>query len=94
MFPGGDNAGASLPTPGGGSPGPGGGYPVDPPAEADPQAQITALRVATIVQAVRQLGMMYPAANPELRQITELMTQVQQKILNAQPAQQPAAPPV
>ena len=84
---------SALPVPGDQS-APGGGFPVSPPPPADAQAQKTALLVAAVVQAARQLGMMYPAANQEMRTVLNLMTQVQQKIVNSRPAPEPSAPPV
>ena len=84
----------SLPTPvGGENPGPG-GSPVAPPQPPNPQAQMTAMLVAGIVQNARRLGMMYPAAQEEMRSITNLIQRAQGKIVNSQPAPETSAPPV
>lgn len=85
----------SLPTPGGGDAGPGpAGAPVAQPQPPNPQAQMTAMMVAGIVQNARRLGMMYPAAQEEMRSITNLIQRAQGKIVNSQPAPESSAPPV
>ena len=78
----------------GASPGPGGGYPVDQPAQPDPQAATTAMLVGQLVQSARRIGVMYPAANEEMRTILNLMSKVQSKIVNSKPAPEVSAPPI
>ena len=76
------------------NPGPGGGYPVDQPAQPDPQAATTAMLVGQLVQSARRLAMMYPAASEEMRTILNLMSRVQSKIVNSKPAPETSAPPI
>lgn len=78
----------------GANPGPGGGYPVDQPAQPDPQAATTAMLVGQAVQSIRRIGMMYPAAAEETRAMLNLMSKVQAKIVNSKPAPETSAPPV
>jgi hypothetical protein len=93
MSPSDDNMRGQLPTPGQGqNPGPGGGYPApQPPQSADNSG---AMLVATIVQSARLLARKFPMADSELRQITNLMSAVQQKMTNSRPAPETSAPPV
>ena len=78
----------------GASPGPGGGYPVDQPAQPDPQAATTAMLVGQLVQSTRRIGTMYPAASEECRSILNLVSKMQAKIVNSKPAPETSAPPV
>jgi len=50
--------------------------------------------VRQIVSASRMLGQSVPGAVPIVRQINDLVQQLQQKIIQSQPAPEPQAPPV
>lgn len=76
------------------NPGPGGGYPVDQPAQPDPQAATTAMLVGQAVQSIRRLGMMYPAASEDCRSMLNTMSRIQGKIVNSKPAPETSAPPI
>ena len=78
----------------GAQPGPGGGYPVDQPAQPDPQDATRAMLIGQLVSSTRRLSTMFPAAGPELRQILNLVEKVQGKIVNSKPAPETSAPPV
>lgn len=78
----------------GASPGPGGGYPVDQPAQPNPQDASGAFAMGTLVQMARKLSRMYPAANQEFRSILNLAGVAQQKMTNSKPAPETSAPPV
>jgi len=75
------------------NPGAGGGFPSAPGSGPDPRSQRAFLAVATIVQSARQLSMMFPTVSQEMRQITNLMYQVQQKITSSAPAPETTSPP-
>ncbi len=75
------------PSPGGGSPSPA------PGGDNAGAAQIMEL-VRTIVSASRMLGQRVPGAVPIVRQINDLMQQLQMKILQSQPPTESQAPPV
>jgi hypothetical protein len=86
-------ASQALPPPGqGGSPG--GGSPSPAPASNTGGAERTISLVRQIVSAARMLGQIVPGAVPEIRQINDLAQQVQMKIIQSQPSQEPQAPPV
>jgi len=50
--------------------------------------------VRNIVSSARMLGQMVPGAVPIIQQINDLAQQLQAKILQAQPAPEPVAPPM
>jgi hypothetical protein len=76
------------------NPGAGGGFPSPQGPALDPRAQRAALAVAVIVQNARQISMMFPTTAQEMRQVTNLMYSVQQKIVSAAPAPETTSPPV
>jgi len=49
--------------------------------------------VLSVVQGLRGIAQSFPAAAPLITQINDLMRQVQMKIMQQQPASEPAAPP-
>lgn len=75
-------------------PGPSGGFPVDTPPQSDGKEATTALLVGQVVQGIRRLSMMYPAASTDLNAMLSGMSRVQQKIVNSKPAPEAAAPPI
>jgi hypothetical protein len=78
----------------GATPGPGGGYPVDQPAQPNPQDATGAMLMGNIISSARRLSRMYPAANSEFRSMLNLASQAQQKMTNSKPAPETSAPPV
>ena len=72
--------------------GPGGG--AISPQEGRPDPNQMALEmVRTITSAAGRLGMKYPAAMNEVRQINDLVSAIQRKIINSNPPAEPQAPP-
>ncbi len=86
---GGDNSGGMD-----AGPGAGGGYPVAPPPDQDPRAARGDKAVASMVASARQLSMMFPQVNEEVRTILNIMPKIQAKLAASKPAPEPAAPPV
>jgi hypothetical protein len=50
--------------------------------------------VQQLVSTARRLGMKYPAAIAEVREINNAIQRLQQKIVQSRPAPEPMAPPV
>jgi len=81
-----------------GAPSPQGAGPGGPPiaaqeAQPDPNAAAV-MMVRTIIENTRRLGMKYPAAIAEVREINAAVQRLQQKIVQSRPAPEPMAPPV
>jgi hypothetical protein len=74
-------------------PGPAGGFISPQEAQPDQNAQVL-LWVRNIVENARRIGMRYPAAMGEIRDINNAVQRLQQKIIQSQPAPEPMAPPV
>jgi hypothetical protein len=71
-----------------------GGPPISPQeAQPDPNAAAV-MMVRQIVEASRRLGMKFPAAIAEVREINNAVQRLQQKIVQSRPAPEPQAPPV
>ena len=71
-----------------------GGPPISPmEGQPDPNAQAIEM-VRQLVMINRRLGMKYPAAIQEVREINDAIQRMQQKIVQARPAPEPMAPPV
>lgn len=64
------------------------------PAQSDGVARQAAFQTLQIVQNARQLAQQFPEVAPLVRQINDLMTQVQMKIASATSAGEVEAPPV
>ena len=87
-------AAAPVPPPQSTGPGPGGGFPSPAPAVED-QGAGTLLRLSLgIVSAARMIANKVPQATPEVRQINDLVAQIQAKIKASQAPAEPQAPPV
>ena len=90
-------AAQALPPPGQGAAtaggAPGGGSPSPSTPQPDPGAGQILELVRTIVSASRLIGQRVPGAIPIVRQINDLVQQLQMKILQSQPGQEQAAPP-
>jgi hypothetical protein len=87
------SAQSALPPP---TPGQGGGEaPMSPQSsgQSGNSSQMIDL-VRNIVSSARMLGQMVPGAVPIIQQINDLAQQLQAKILQAQPAPEPVAPPM
>lgn len=78
----------------GAGPGTGGGFPSPAPPQADPRSAQVTEWILQIVALSRRIGMMYPAALPEIRMIHDAAQKLQPKILASHPGNEPAAPPV
>ena len=63
------------------------------PAAISPQTERGSAMVLSVVQGLRGIAQSFPAAAPLITQINDLMRQVQMKIMQQQPASEPAAPP-
>lgn len=71
-----------------------GGAPISPQeGQPDPNAQAV-MMVRQIASAARRLGMMFPSAVSEVREINNVIPRLQQKIVQSRPAPEPMAPPV
>ena len=64
-----------------------------PPA-ASPQTEQGSRLVIQTVQALRQLGQQFPAAQPEITQVMDAMRKIQMKVMAGSKPTEPAAPPV
>lgn len=64
-----------------------------PPVDGGPAKQ-AAMSVFQIVQNARALAKQFPQVAPEIRQVGDLMQQVQMKIAQGASSGEPAAPPV
>lgn len=75
--------------------GPGvGGAPISPQeGQPDPNAMVLE-SIRQIVSNARRIGMKYPAATAEVREINNAVQRLQQKIVQSRPAPEPMAPPV
>lgn len=73
--------------------GPGGGQVSPAPAQPNTSGQLVNL-VLGIVQNTRAIAQQVPAAGPIVRQINDLVQQLQRTIVANQPPSEPAAPPV
>lgn len=82
------------PTSQGQGPGSGGGFPTDQPSQGGGREATAMLLVGQAVQALRRLGMMYPAAAEDIRSMLNGMARVQGKIVNSKPAPETSAPPI
>jgi len=88
-------AAAPVPPPDAGQgPGPGGGFSSPAPAVNDPGAAQILNSLMTIVSNARMIAQKFPATTNEVRQINDLVAQIQGKIKANQQPQEPAAPPV
>lgn len=93
-------AAQALPPPQGGqpdnptSPSPGGGFPSPAPPQPNQKAAQQLDLVRNIVSSTRLLGNMLPGAVPIVRQINDLVQELQKKIVASQGAPEPQAPPV
>ena len=63
------------------------------PPQPDANAQAV-MWVREIAEKSRRIGMKYPAAMQEVREINNALQRLQQKLAQSQPAPEPAAPPV
>lgn len=88
------------PPPGMGSPGPGQVPPTSaqpaspaPPVPAGPQAS-NAINVFQITQSARALAKSNPEVAPEIRQINDLVQQIQMKLTQSTGSGEPSAPPI
>ena len=71
-----------------------GGPPISPQdGQPDPHAQVV-MQIRDLVSTVRRLGMKYPAAIAEAREINDAIQRMMQKIVQSRPAPEPMAPPV
>ncbi len=74
-------------------PGPG-GAPISP-QEAQPNENPEMdMLIRQIVSAARRIGMKYPAAIAEVREITNVVPRIMQKVAQSRPAPEPMSPPV
>lgn len=64
------------------------------PAAPSPQVEKGSRLVIQVVQALRQLGSDFPAAQPEISKINDAMRAVQLKVMSGSKPPEPAAPPV
>jgi len=88
-------AAAPVPPPDTGQgPGPGGGFSSPAPPVNDPGAAQLLKLLMTIVSSARMIATKVPGATNEVRQINDLVAQIQGKVKQQQPQQEPAAPPV
>lgn len=85
--PGGANPNAS-------SPGIGGGFPAAVPAQTNPGMDLLITATQQIVSASRRIGMKFPSAMQEVREINNLVARIQQKVQETGPAPEPMAPPI
>jgi hypothetical protein len=86
--PGGDTGAAPSQGPGPGGP------PISPmEGQPDPNAQVLEW-VRGIVSNARRIGMKFPSAIAEVREINNAVQRLQQKIVQSRPAPEPMAPPV
>jgi hypothetical protein len=70
------------------------GAPISPmEGQPDPNAEAITM-VRDIVATARRLGMKYPAAIAEVREINNAVQRLQQKIVQSRPSPEPLAPPV
>lgn len=70
------------------------GSPVAPQdGQPDPNAGVL-MNVRELIRNARMIGMRYPAAMQEVREITNAVMRLQQKIVQSQPAPEPMSPPV
>jgi hypothetical protein len=74
-------------------PGAGGGFISAQPPQPDANAEAV-LWVRDIAEKARRLGMKYPAALSEVREIHNALARLQSKLAQSQPAPEPVAPPV
>jgi hypothetical protein len=86
-----------MPPPPGAGLGPSGSAPMvaspAPQSDAGPARQ-AAFQTLQIVQNARQLAQQYPEVAPLIRQVNDLMQQVQMKIAQNTSSGEPQAPPV
>ena len=75
-------------------PGPGGGFSSPAPGVADQGAMQLLNLSLTIVYSARMIAQKVPAATPEVKQINDLVSQIQAKIKGNQAPPEPQAPPV
>lgn len=83
-----------IPPPQSPGPGPGGGFASPAPAQDDQGAAELLKLSLNIVSSSRMIAMKVPAATPEVRQINDLVAQIQAKIKGGQPVPEGQAPPV
>jgi hypothetical protein len=74
-------------------PGPGGAPIAPQDAQPDPNAEGLML-MQQLVSLNRRIGMKFPAAIAETREINNAIQRMQQKIVQSRPAPEPMAPPV
>ena len=75
-------------------PGPGGGFASPAPAVEDNGAMQLLKLSMTIVSSARMIAQKVPGATPEVRQINDLVAQIQAKIKGNQAPPEAQAPPV
>jgi hypothetical protein len=75
-------------------PGPGGGYSSPAPAQQDPGAAQAVQMSLEIVKNARMLAQKFPQISSEVRQINDLVSQMQGKIKGQGPQAETAAPPM
>ena len=85
---------APGPSPDQSTPGPGGGFASPAPAQDDGRAAAALQSTLTIVSNARRLAEQFPQVTPEVRQINNLMQQIQAKIKGGQQPPETQAPPV
>jgi hypothetical protein len=64
------------------------------PAAPSPQVEEGSRLVIQIVQGLRKLGQLYPAAVPAITKINDAMREVHMKVMAGGKPSEPAAPPV
>jgi len=87
-------ASTPIPAPPSSGPGPGGGFSSPAAGQSGGDSSQLLNLVRTIVASTRMIANKVPAATPEVRQINDLVAQIQQKIIGQQPPAETQAPPV
>jgi hypothetical protein len=64
------------------------------PPQASPNVEEGSRLVIQTVQALRKLGKDFPAAQPAIMKMNDLLREVQMKVMSAGKPTEPAAPPV